>query len=83
MLIRDSHDDADRYVEDTGNAQSQEKTVPRKVDRVVLDDKYSNSKHGDKCNEIPVHRRIFVSSHQAAMHILASAHHVLSVYHTS
>src|SRR4051794_26092571 len=83
MLVRDCHDNAHRYEEHTCNAKRQKETIPRKMDRVVFDNKDSDSEHSDKFYEIPVHRCILISSHQAYVHVITATHHVLGISCTS
>src|SRR5271154_7177428 len=82
MLVRDCHDNADRNEEHAGNAQRQEETIPRKMDRVVFDNKDSDSEHSDKGYEVPVHRCILISSHQAYVHVITATHYVLGISRT-
>ena len=63
MLICNSHDNADWYEEEGSNGKGEQETIPWEVDRVVLDNKETNSEHGNKRGEIPNDWSVFVAAH--------------------
>ncbi len=79
MLIRDSHDDANRDEEHASDAKSKQESIPGKMHRIVLDYKHPDGEHGDKGDKVPMHWSILVPSHKTSVNIIAATHHVFGV----
>ena len=79
MLVGNRHDDADGDEEDGSNAQGEHESVPRQMDRVVLDNENPNGQHGDKSGQVPNHRRVFIPAHQAGVDVFGTIHHAFRV----
>ena len=72
VLIRDGHDDADWYEEHGGDGKGEEQTIPWEINRVVLNDKDTNSKHGNERDKIPTDWSIFIAAHKTTMDVFAA-----------
>lgn len=71
-MVGDGHDDADGDIENRGDGEGEENTVPREVHGIVFYHKNGDHEHDDECEEVPGHRCIGVAAHEATVDIFSA-----------
>lgn len=70
LLVRNGHDNANGNEEDCPDAECQQKTIPRQMDRIVFDNEHADGGHAQTSQYVPGNRYVFVSPHQPVVYVL-------------